>query len=1079
VDPEHVGRWILQELVYRSERASLFRAADRTNPDRHVALKRGRPLHRLKDVTLTDLATVFWGPGAVAQMVRHEADVLQRLGNRCTPRLVERGEDASTNSPWFAVDWFDGTRLDRSALAGSGDWDAVVHVGIQLAGALDEAGQQGIVHRDLKPANVLVRLDSDAPPVVQLVDWELAAVGERRVWGVVGSSAWMAPEAVALAVDPSRRDDARADLYSLGATLWFLCTGRAPFARERGRGAHVMDTVPDLRTKRPDTPAWLADLIGWLMAKHPDDRPPGAATVAELLAERRCKRPAPCRRPLVHSAREALAEADLVGAADRLFADGLEADPADLLELGIATVRLGESIRILRAFAAELADDPRAQRLAGECLRRLGRPQEAMTRLRPLISEGLDLPTARLWAGCLRDLAGADAATSFCLGQVAGAPGTHQALLVDQVEALWLRSAARPTRSELSSLSLCAAWLALDSIGEPQSQVLWRLVLAAVDELSEDPPPRTMLAASLAWSMLGDEAQAESFLHDAHHRGAFAELDVRIPVPPSLLSSANTRRTLSLLAFGAFDAATRQVASPVKAGEWRDRLRVALCTGRAADARNALERARELEPDAADLPPLECLVRLEAGDVDEALTVCRQACAAAPGDGWHQSLLGEVLLACGADRDALETAVAGVNTTPGRRTGTVLATVAKTVGAWDLAVGACLAVLAGDPVDRVALSLLLESVDHLEGTSAHRVGIHRLVAELRDRRHPAGPLLGAAMVRGAQDDALPWRSLSEVRLALGDPAGAVVAARAAVWLEPSDAAGWLLLCGATLRAGDPATALETARLAVMALPDEPRLGSALVEAASAAGGIDELMDPDDDAGLAIAVAEMLALQRAGLVSQAHALAEELNLVDHVDGAELVAALRWAAQDLEGVVTLARELRERGVHTVLSQRLLVRALRVLARFEEALSACEELDGLSPGGPVASRERVRVLLCAQRPLAALAEARFLLSRFGVHATHLFLEGAALLLAGRAADGERAARRLVVAAPEAPRSWLLAAWARAEAGDKAAAVAAATTMFALDPEAKAALGIMGGLGTDPVSVPWLELLQAWIDR
>ena len=101
---------------------------------------------------------------------------------------------------------------------------------------------------------------------------------------VMGTAEYLAPEQAM-----GGRVDGRADLYALGCVLFALLAGRPPFKAATPVATmmmHANDPVPDVATLRPETPDWLADLVHGLLAKSPDDRPAGAATVAAALAAR-------------------------------------------------------------------------------------------------------------------------------------------------------------------------------------------------------------------------------------------------------------------------------------------------------------------------------------------------------------------------------------------------------------------------------------------------------------------------------------------------------------------------------------------------------------------------------------------------------------------------------------------------------------------------------------------------------------------------------------------------------------------------------------------------------------------------
>ena len=166
----------------------------------------------------------------------------------------------------------------------------------EICAALEHAHSQGLIHRDLKPSNIMVTPDEHA----KLLDLGLALlIGEEvddpEVVGgkgyVVGSVEYIAPEQTR---DPTQVD-ARADLYSLGCTLYFALTGKGPFAGPGPPGlpgslsakelmrAH-RHTEPDpIQSRNPSVPEGLANLIHRLMAKKPKHRPESAAVVRQEL----------------------------------------------------------------------------------------------------------------------------------------------------------------------------------------------------------------------------------------------------------------------------------------------------------------------------------------------------------------------------------------------------------------------------------------------------------------------------------------------------------------------------------------------------------------------------------------------------------------------------------------------------------------------------------------------------------------------------------------------------------------------------------------------------------------------------
>src|SRR5437763_2469656 len=146
----------------------------------------------------------------------------------------------------------------------------------QVALGLQHAHERGMVHRDVKPQNLMLTPRG----VVKILDFGLAKLASERKRGpgltqdgmAMGTPAYIAPEQ---AVDTATAD-VRADIYSLGCTLFELLTGRPPFVGDKPMAvilSHVNDAPPPLESRRPDVPAGLAELVARMLAKKPEDRP--------------------------------------------------------------------------------------------------------------------------------------------------------------------------------------------------------------------------------------------------------------------------------------------------------------------------------------------------------------------------------------------------------------------------------------------------------------------------------------------------------------------------------------------------------------------------------------------------------------------------------------------------------------------------------------------------------------------------------------------------------------------------------------------------------------------------------------
>ena len=225
------------------------------------------------------------------ERISREGQAMGRLGAH--PHIVtvfDLGEDPSAGSgqgqgqPYMVAELMGGGDVEgvlEDAEDGGLSLEQAVAIAVETCRGLEFAHSRGIVHRDLKPGNVWLTEDGTA----KIGDFGLAVAVDRsrltQQGMMVGTVSYMPPEqALGGEVTP------RADLYSLGAMLYEMVTGRPPFLGDDSVaiiGQHI-NTAPVAPTwHNPECPRPLESLILRLLAKDPSERPESAADVLAAL----------------------------------------------------------------------------------------------------------------------------------------------------------------------------------------------------------------------------------------------------------------------------------------------------------------------------------------------------------------------------------------------------------------------------------------------------------------------------------------------------------------------------------------------------------------------------------------------------------------------------------------------------------------------------------------------------------------------------------------------------------------------------------------------------------------------------
>lgn len=197
--------------------------------------------------------------------------------------VVIHAVDETHNPPYLVMEFVQGKTLaEKLDEQGMLSVKEILRIGAQIAEGLAAAHKQGLVHRDMKPANVLLENGVER---VKVTDFGLAKavddVGMTRTGDLSGTPLYMSPEQASGAII-----DHRTDLFSLGAVLYTMCTGRAPFRADNPLAVLKRiceDTPRPIQHVNPDVPDWVCAIVGRMLAKSPADRFQTAAEVAALL----------------------------------------------------------------------------------------------------------------------------------------------------------------------------------------------------------------------------------------------------------------------------------------------------------------------------------------------------------------------------------------------------------------------------------------------------------------------------------------------------------------------------------------------------------------------------------------------------------------------------------------------------------------------------------------------------------------------------------------------------------------------------------------------------------------------------
>lgn len=271
--PSRVGEYRVQRLIGSGGMGRVY-LAEHEKMQRIVALKT-LPPERMQQATAVDR---FYAEVRAAARLLH-------------PNIVTAFDAGNAGGiHYLAMEYVDGPTLTAMvAKAGPLSIATAVSAIRDCARGLAHAHAAGIVHRDVKPSNLMRASDG----TYKVVDLGLASVGLNTVGNVgavapnnrdagklVGTIAFMSPEQL----ESPDSVDARSDIYSLGATFYFLLTGHPPYEGDfltQVRG-HRHGPLPELFAVRPDADLRLEHVLHRMMAKRPQDR---YGSLVEVIAD--------------------------------------------------------------------------------------------------------------------------------------------------------------------------------------------------------------------------------------------------------------------------------------------------------------------------------------------------------------------------------------------------------------------------------------------------------------------------------------------------------------------------------------------------------------------------------------------------------------------------------------------------------------------------------------------------------------------------------------------------------------------------------------------------------------------------
>jgi serine/threonine-protein kinase len=254
------GRFEITDVISHGGMSSVFRATDLQTGET-VAVK-------------VPLSSLEGDPASFSRFER-EAEIEGKLDHPGIIKLI--ATDFEKSRPYIVMEYLDGRTLDQYLRdVRPMPIQTALTVGSRLCDALAYLHSQGIIHRDLKPQNIMLCNDGS----LRVLDFGIAKAVEMRrmTFGgfspTMGTPDYMAPEQV-----KGKRGDERTDIYSLGAILYEMMTGRVPFEGQTAymvMNARLIGDPIAPRAINPEIPPEVEEILLHALEREPEDRYPSA-----------------------------------------------------------------------------------------------------------------------------------------------------------------------------------------------------------------------------------------------------------------------------------------------------------------------------------------------------------------------------------------------------------------------------------------------------------------------------------------------------------------------------------------------------------------------------------------------------------------------------------------------------------------------------------------------------------------------------------------------------------------------------------------------------------------------------------